>query len=516
MSIDSTTRAVVEPRLRNLFKERLVLAAESKNQDSIYGRDLWPITLLWQKANDTPYPADFIVWPETEKEIIDLISICREYKIPLVPYAGGSGVCGGTVPVYGGIICDVKRVDKIIELNEKNLTCTVEPGMNGQLFEEYLNRHGYTLGHFPSSIYVSTVGGWVATRAAGQLSTYYGKIEDMVLNLKMVLGNGETVETLPSPASAQGPDFNQIFIGSEGVLGIITSVTFKIHVYPKKRGFFAVKAKDVTQGIEFMRQVMREELKPAAVRLYDELDTAIIGSPEEKNDSNSESGTGYKAILKSLKEGKGLTTILRFAGLTNRAANIGLKFLNAGCLLLFTFEGPEELVATQLHLIEKLALDNQLDIKGEKPAEYWWNHRYDVSYNSPSVIKAGAFLDTCEVATTWDKLADLYFNVKNAVQDEVFIMAHFSHSYLNGNNIYFSIVGFADSYEESKKKYFRVWDKMMKVCLDMNVAISHHHSIGLLKQEYLKKQLGNKLPIWKSIKQACDPDNIMNPGKMGV
>lgn len=509
-------REEIHEALLGIFGDRVDVADEKPLEKERYSRDLMPFNFILEQKGEVRFPPDFVVWPENEEEILRLVQTCREHKVPITPYAGGSGVCGGAIPVHGGITCDLKRMDRIIEINDEDLTCTVEPGMNGQLFEEALNREGYTLGHFPSSIYVSTVGGWVATRAAGQLSTYYGKIEDMTLSLRMILGNGEIVETINSPASATGPNFNEIFLGSEGTLGILTRITFKIHPLPEERAFFAVKTKNVKQGIEFMRIVMRSGLKPAAVRLYDELDTMIIGSPEEKAGMDEKKPSFLKDLMKRMRHGEGLKTSLKWSAITNRAIDIGLNLSGVGCLLLFTFEGNAAITNTELEVIHRLATEHNLEIKGEKPARYWWEHRYDVSYNSPSIFREGAFLDTCEVATTWSNLYELYERVKDAVKNDVFIMAHFSHSYLNGNNIYFSIAGYADTPEESEEKYLRVWDKMMNVCLQMGATISHHHSVGMLKQKYLVRQMGNKYPIWKAIKEACDPDGIMNPGKMGL
>jgi len=511
--------------LQNIFDDRAIDTSSHSNERRVYGKDLWPMMFAYEDQNEIPFPPDYVVWPENENEIIELIELARKKKTPIVPYAGGSGVCGGAIPVSGGITCDLKKLDQIIKLNETNLTCTVQAGMNGQLFEEYLNRHGYTLGHFPSSIYCSTVGGWVATRAAGQLSTYYGNIEDMVISLRIHLGNGKTINTVETPRSAMGPDFNEILIGSEGTLGIISQITFKIHPYPKDRVFFALKAKDINEGIDFMRQVVRVGLKPAAVRLYDELDTMIIGSPEKEIDeedvadvkSDKEKKTSpIKEILNKIKSGTGLKALLQTAPISNRTIDLAMKFIRPGCLLLYTFEGEKELIEPQVDYIEKLANKNKMKVLGPEPAEYWWEHRYDVSYKTPSVFREGAFLDTCEVSTTWDKLPTLYHTIRNVVKNDVFIMAHFSHSYLNGNNIYFSFLGYADNLEKTKAKYMKVWKKLSETTIKIGGAMSHHHSIGFFKQEWHKKQLGNMLTIWQGIKDACDPDGIMNPGKMGL
>jgi alkyldihydroxyacetonephosphate synthase len=184
--------------------------------------------------------------------------------------------------------------------------------------------------------------------------------------------------------------------------------------------------------------------------------------------------------------------------------------------LVFTFEGDEELNRTQNRILGRIISENKVKDLGPRKAENWWNYRYNVSYNTPPIYKAGCFTDTCEVATSWTRLSDLYYKLKNAVAGDAFIMAHFSHAYLTGGNIYFTIVGQADNSKTLLKKYFKIWDKILKVCIREKAAISHHHGIGYLKGAFLKEQLGDLFPIFEQVKSYVDPDNILNPGKMGL
>jgi alkyldihydroxyacetonephosphate synthase len=200
-----------------------------------YSHDLWPMTSIWLQSDEFPYPPQMVIWPKSVAEIVRIIKLAVLRKVQVIPYGAGSGVCGGTLPVGGGMILDLKRMDKMLDLDEESMLVTVQPGMIGEIFERQLNKKGYTLGHFPSSMYCSTVGGWLATRSAGQFSSRYGKIEDMVVGLEVVVPSGEVLKTRVTPRSATGPDFKQLFIGSEGTLGVITKAILRIWPLPEHR-----------------------------------------------------------------------------------------------------------------------------------------------------------------------------------------------------------------------------------------------------------------------------------------
>ena len=241
-----------------------------------YARDMWPRLLLEHREGiPAAHRPHIIVWPEHLREVVSIVKLAREQHIPIVPYGGGSGVCGGAVPVRGGITIDTKRMQALRSVHSEELICDVEAGLNGERFERELARRGYTFGHFPSSIYCSTVGGWLATRAAGQLSTKYGKVEDRVAGLTVVTGRGEVIETDGPTRALRGPSWTQLLCGSEGTLGIITSARLRVAPAPQLHVFRGFEVDDIATGIEAIRRVLQKGLKPAVVRLYDELDTLI-------------------------------------------------------------------------------------------------------------------------------------------------------------------------------------------------------------------------------------------------
>ncbi len=274
-----------------LYENLKILLGEEKvsiREDDLiaYARDAWPKNTIKFQQGKIEYLPKAIVWPSDRDDVVKIVRFANEKLIPLIPFGGGSGVCGGTMPVNGGVIVDLKRMERILRIDETSLTFTAEAGIIGERLERTLNENGFTLGHFPSSIYCSTLGGWLATRSAGQLSTKYGKVEDMVLSVEVVLPDGKVMETKPSPRSAVGPNLTQLFVGSEGVLGIITKATMKIWKVPETRSFAGVLFESVENGLRAIRNILQNGIYPAVVRLYDELDTFMIAEDKTKQTSS--------------------------------------------------------------------------------------------------------------------------------------------------------------------------------------------------------------------------------------
>ncbi|MBI5042500.1 MAG: FAD-binding oxidoreductase [Nitrospirae bacterium] len=439
-----------------------------------YSRDNLPLTIFHQRQKKTPYLPDAIVWPNNYDDVVKILKFANEKKVPIVPYGAGSGVCGGTVALKGGIIIDLKRLDKIIAIDDKSLLVTAQAGINGQVLEDKLNAKGYTLGHFPASIYCSTLGGWLSTKAAGQLSTRYGKIEDMVVAVTAVLPTGEVISTKAAPRTSTGPTLMHLFVGSEGTLGIILDAVLRIWPLPEQRKTNSFLFKDISSGLEAIRLIMRKGLRPAVVRLYDEKDTALA------------------------------------------MGSLGLK-TEKGVLLVIGFEGDKSIVGSESKEGFKICLKHDAKDLGKDAGEFWWKHRYDISYKQAEILsEETAILDTIEVAATWDKLNNLYDSVKGALDNYGYAMAHFSHVYPEGGCIYFTILGEAPSEDESEGFYKKMWDDVMQAVINAGGTISHHHGIGFFKGEWLKKELGSGFDLLKRIKTALDPNNIMNPGKLGL
>lgn len=464
-----------------------------------YMRDLWPLKLIEFEGGHFECFPDAVVWVRSTEEVRNVLRFCSMNRIPVIPYGGGSGVCGGTVPVKGGLILDMKMMNRIRNLDETSLLVEVEAGMNGERLERWLERRGYTLGHFPSSIYCSCVGGWVATRSAGQCSTLYGKIEDMVVSLEFVTPSGDVVRTKRVPRSATGPDINQVITGSEGTLGVITSATFRIHPFPENRVFLSFFFENVHKGLTAVRKILREGVKPAVVRLYDPIDTLLATS---------------------LKKGKGggggiLDNFLKLALKAPSLLNRTVSAMAKKCLLVMIIEGKKRKTFAEGDFAREVCLAEGGEDTGGVHAEEWISHRYSVSFGLSRIFYSGLFADTMEVASTWDKIETLYEVMRTAIAKHALVMAHFSHAYEEGCNIYFTFIAGGKDWKDKAERYRAIWKDAMDACIKVGGSISHHHGIGLLKKMYLLEEHGSGYNLFVAMKKFLDPHGIMNPGKIG-
>jgi alkyldihydroxyacetonephosphate synthase len=513
-----------------------------------YARDMWPRLLIaYREGAPMPQRPHAVVWPENVRECVAVVKLAREQRIPIIPYGGGSGVCGGAVPLFGGITIDTKRMQNLRWVRGDELICDVESGLSGERFERELARRGYTFGHFPSSIYCSTVGGWLATRAAGQLSTKYGKVEDRVVGLTVVTGRGEVIETDGPQRAVRGPSWTQLITGSEGTLGLITSARVRVAPAPQLRVFRGFEVDDVATGVQAIRRVLQKGLRPAVIRLYDELDTLMnsFGSHDEEpathdEDRNApvpavETGalpawpgpapkedTGFFTRLTNLAKGKHLKrdamhAALGKSNLVNKVfGTVAEKIARRGCRLIVGLEGARIRTEVEAALtFAELEAGGARD-KGEDPGWKWLAHRYAVSYRMSPVFRDGAFVDTMEVAASWERLIDLYHSVRTAIGKHAVVMAHFSHAYPDGCSIYFTFAGTADDTEGAERVYDAIWRDGLEATTRVGGTISHHHGVGLLKAPYMAGEHREAMAIFEAAKQSLDPDNIFNPGKMGL
>jgi alkyldihydroxyacetonephosphate synthase len=241
-----------------------------------YSVDYYWVSELWHEKGNERLEPDFIVFPGSTEEVSRIMILANEYRIPVTVWGGGGGSQGGALPVCNGIVLDMKRMKRVTDIDHKSMTVEVETGIIMQHLEWELEKYGVSTMHFPASIYCSTVGGFIAHRGTGVLSTKYGKMEDMIVSMEVVLPDGEIIKTLSVPKTASGIDLNWFFIGSEGTLGIITKVRLVMHRLPEARKFQAFLFKDLSSGIETARLLMHEDLNPCVIRLYDEAETKSL------------------------------------------------------------------------------------------------------------------------------------------------------------------------------------------------------------------------------------------------
>ncbi len=438
-----------------------------------YSRDYWPISLNWMLKGVLPALPDAVVWPESTEDVREIVRIAYEENVPLYPYGGGSGVLGGAIAEKGGIVVDLKRM-RNFRVYKEDLMVYAEAGINGNLLETGLNSQGYSLGHIPQSIYTSTVGGWVATKATGQFSTGYGGIEDMVLGLEAVIPPGEVVRLEPYPRTATGPDLRRIFIGSEGTLGFITGVWLKIHPMPESRILMSYLSGDMGDALDTIRRIVGKGVKPAVVRIYDVVET--------------------KRYFYWINKAWGrIVTVLIVEGESRIA----------------------EATATVIKEEFEKAKSKPL---GAKPVEHWLKTRFTVKEAS-EYGTVGFVFDTVEVAVKWSRALELYNKVIDAVRSVegvITVSAHASHFYPQGACFYFTFGGLPPKGKTSYDFYNEVWNAILDTTLKVGGTISHHHGVGRHRVKWFVKEAGSSMRLLSKIKEAIDEKCIMNPGNLGL
>jgi alkyldihydroxyacetonephosphate synthase len=439
--------------------------ASDDNARSTHRHDYWALEAI-HDVGGSPAPLPrCVVFPERTEEVAAALRVANELRVPVVPFGGGSGVCGGIRPGEDAMVVDTTRMAALVGVEKQNLVATAEAGLNGAEFERLLSARGLTLGHFPQSIALSTVGGWVATRASGQLSTRYGNIEDMVLALEVVLPDGTVVETSSAPRAAIGPDLKSLFIGSEGTLGIVTRVTFKLALAPACHDGFAVKLKGFNDGLAISRELLQAGWRPAVLRLYDA----------------QEAGRHF-----------------------------GNWLPDPAPLLLIMNEGTEAVAGAllcELDAAREAVAARGGEVIGDAPLRHWLGHRNEVP-SWESLLRNGLVADTIEVAASWERVEALYERVTAAMRS-----VHTSHGYTTGMNIYFTFVGAASEAAEQERIYRQAWSAAMEATLATGATIAHHHGIGRVRRDWLPREIGEAgMSVLRSVKHALDPHGIMNPG----
>lgn len=454
--------------------ERLRSAAATVSIDdadlTATSRDWWPLAMIWARGGQVPARPTVVVRPTSTSEVSEVLRIAQSDGVPVTPMAGRSGVCGASVPIFGGIALDLTDFGGIIGADDESLLLDVKPGTWGDTLEDDLRAdHGLTLGHWPQSIALSTVGGWVACRSAGQYSTRYGKIEDMVIGLEVVLADGTVIRTGGSaPRSAVGPDLTKLFVGSEGTLGVVTETRLRVHPLPAAERRSAWSFASFEDGLDACRRVLRRGATPAVLRLYDHR--------ESKRSFDLE---GRHALI-VLDEGDG--------GLVDAVM---------------------EIVAQ-----ECLATDG-VERHDDALVERWLHHRNEVS-GLADAINRDVVVDTCEVAARWSVLPALYRDAVAALKDvpgSWVASAHQSHAYTDGACLYFTFAGQRD---DAEQYYADAWEAVTRTTLAHGGALSHHHGIGLHRGRFMEDALGSAFPTLVALKQTLDPKGILNPGKLGL
>lgn len=439
--------------------------------------DQYWATHMWRERLDDAVLPLFVVYPCCTKDVARVVRICNTYRVPVVPRGGGSGTQGGAATLFGGIVLDLSKMDRILEIDHTSMVLNAQAGINGAVLEERLNAEGVMLAHYPSSAALATLGGYVAARGSGVMSTRYGKAEDMVLSCTVVLPDGSVVNTLPVPNHAAGPGLLQLFVGSEGTYGIITEVRIRIEPLPERREFRAFTFADMESAIDAGRLIMISRVYPAVIRLYDEA-----------------------AALKSLTP-------------------TGHQL--AGIVMIVMVDGPEAIAHAQMqHIIDIVVGAGGID-HGSDEGRHWWEHRYDF-YRPPLQPGYPQLYGTFETVTTFRHLPALYRAKQRLVQEEYAqwgarYTAHFSHWYPWGAMIYdrFYIDEPPADPLDALRLHNEIWAKGSRINLAHGGALNEHHGIGVKLGWMMREQNPEWFDLLQKVKNTLDPRGIMNPGKLG-
>jgi len=432
-------------------------------------RDTWPLAIMEERAGQAPAPRVLVARPEGKEQVIAILRWAAANGVSVTPMGGGTGVCGSLSPRSGDLVLDMGAFDRIFEVDEVNLTCRCESGVNGLVLEKHLNERGLTLGHFPSSLPGTTLGGLIATRSSGQESSRYGSIEDMVLGLAVVLPDGTFAAPRPGPRSAVGPALHQLWLGSEGALGVVLGAVLRVHRLPESVVGRGYGFRDLAAGLEAARAIMQSGIRPLVARLYDPEDTAF---------------NGY-----DLPDG--------------------------GCLLVVATAGLPGVAQAESAAVKTIA-GGAADL-GEEPWLHWQKHRFDLSAERlrSFLEPAGSYLDTIELAAPWTVLPELHARVKSAIAVGGIALCHFSHAYEQGCCAYFTFGGSGETEQDARSAYMRAWEGAMGAALELGATISHHHGVGRVRARWVADEMGGWMRVWQSIKESIDPKGVMNPYAVG-
>ena len=437
--------------------------------------------LLKLRAGDASDAPDVVAFPDTHDEVLRVLEICSEHRIAVVPFAGGTSVVGGLVAArdgFAGVLAlDVRRLDAMTDLDEVSRTVTLGAGLRGTAAEALLNEAGYTLGHFPQSYEGASIGGYAAARSAGQSSAGYGRFDEMVVGLVLATPRG-TITLGTAPMSAAGPDLRQLVLGSEGTLGVITSVTVRVRPKPEVREFDGWRFASFDAGAAALRRLVQDGPEPTVLRLSDEAETAVnLADPD--------------AVL-----GSGPGGCLAIAGYEGTPADVASR--REACTAVLAAAGGEPL--------------------GTAPGEAWRTGRYRAPYLRDPLLDAGALVETLETATFWSNLSQLRAAVTEALTETLsalgtppVVLCHISHVYETGASLYFTVL--CAQADDPIAQWHKAKLAANAAIRAAGAAITHHHGVGTDHRDTYHEEIGPlAVDALRAVKTALDPAGILNPG----
>ena len=444
---------------------------------------------------------DLIVYPESERDVCLILRAAAERNIVLIPFGGGSNIAGCLERMDARRMCvslDMRRMRRVLTVDTYSFSAEIEAGVFGPDLEEQLRAKGMTLGHFPDSFLHSTLGGWIATRSAGMQSDKYGKIEDMVIAVRMITPEG-VLQTRVVPKSSNGIDVNHLCVGSEGTLGIITEATMRIHAVPESREVRGYLFPEFEGGIDALYECATRECTPAMVRLNDPDKTALSLAFRPQS-------SGFNKII-----GDVFKKYLRVKGFAQSRTS----------LMLVAFEGSRRSVSRRLTQAESIYRKRGAVALGAGAGKSFESTKYDFPHIRDFLLDRNVTVDVSETATVWSNILGLYRDTIEILREEIskskvrpWVGCHISHTYPSGASLYFTF-GFRQQLGHEMEQYLRVKRVVQQSFINHGATLSHHHAVGTEHLPWLSADISPAgLQAVSAIKQGLDPANIMNPGRL--
>lgn len=432
------------------------------------------LDLLALRSGTFPAP-DAVVLPGSAEQVGAVLRACAALGVAVVPFGGGTSVVGGVSPLAGAFSCvvslDLGRLDQLLAWSDGDLTATFEPGLRGPAAETLLNARGLTLGHFPQSYEYATIGGYAATRSAGQASTGYGRFDANVLGVTLQTPSGELVLGRGA-ATAAGPGLLQLVIGSEGAFGVVTSVTLRVRRLPVVKRYDAYLVRSWEDGIAQLKRLEQGGVVPDVVRLSDPSESTVnlrMGAPK---------------AVQLLARGR--------------------------CLLVLGWEGTDASVSNRRRASGIRGI--RLPGAGKK----WEHGRYQGPYLRDDLLDAGFLVETLETSATWSGLLTTYQAVQQAVSEalgECVVMCHVSHLYSQGASLYFTVL--AARSDAPVEQWQRAKDAASTALVAAGATITHHHGVGTDHRPWMTDEVGPLgVEVLRAVKVVLDPTGVLNPGKL--
>ncbi|KOV89737.1 alkyldihydroxyacetonephosphate synthase [Nocardia sp. NRRL S-836] len=440
------------------------------------------VDLLRHRGHGTPAVPDAVVAPASPEEVAEVLRVCVEHDVAVVPFGGGTSVVGGVEAVRGGksavVALDLAGLGSLVSVDPVSRVAVLQAGVTGPEAERLLGEHGFTLGHFPQSFERATIGGYAATRSAGQASSGYGRFEDMVESVRLATPVGEWVVGT-APASAAGPDLKQLVLGSEGQFGVITEVSVRVRPKPHAPRYEGFVVDGWEAGVALVRSLAQDGVPADITRLSDEHETEVALAL-----------AGGKASV--------VTRYLRLRGVRNP------------CLVILGWEcrsRSASMSSLSGHRVVRL---------GRAMGASWLHGRYNGPRQRDALLDAGVCVETLETATHWSRISELRDAVRAALAEELgdpVVMCHISHVYETGASLYFTVLVPRDLADPVGQ-----WQRA-KVAASEAIAqlgtITHHHAVGRDHQPWLENEIGSiGVDVLRAVKARLDPTGILNPGKL--